>query len=98
MSAIGPGEATHVAVATFCQALRTLGVFRGRHLSMARKAFHEEVRRCPVGSGGAGIGLLAQILRPHPVQRGVGTWQPRRVLRVVAAAMEILIVGAGTAV
>jgi hypothetical protein len=42
--------------------LRVIVVFRGRHLGIARQAYSEEVRLYPLGSGGAGIDLLRQIL------------------------------------
>ncbi|MDJ1137543.1 monodechloroaminopyrrolnitrin synthase PrnB family protein [Streptomyces iconiensis] len=42
--------------------LRVVIVFRGRHLGIARQAYESEVRLYPVGSGGAGVDLLRQIL------------------------------------
>ncbi|MFI9203994.1 monodechloroaminopyrrolnitrin synthase PrnB family protein [Streptomyces sp. NPDC053048] len=42
--------------------LRVIMVFRGRHLGIARKAYQEDVRLFPVGSGGASVELLKQIL------------------------------------
>ncbi|NUT40658.1 MAG: DUF1864 family protein [Thermoactinospora sp.] len=44
------------------QALRSLTRFRGKHLVMARRAYHEEVRLYDLGSGGGSVGLLAEIL------------------------------------
>ncbi|MCD0444091.1 DUF1864 family protein [Glycomyces sp. A-F 0318] len=42
--------------------MRSLVVFRGRHLGIARKAYKEEVRLYELGSGGGSIGLLQSIL------------------------------------
>lgn len=42
--------------------LRTVIVFRGRHLGLARQAYQKDVRLYSVGSGGAGIDLLRQIV------------------------------------
>ncbi|RLV09858.1 monodechloroaminopyrrolnitrin synthase PrnB [Streptomyces griseocarneus] len=42
--------------------LRVIMVFRGRHLGIARKAYQEDLRLFPVGSGGASVELLKQIL------------------------------------
>ncbi|MFI6403225.1 monodechloroaminopyrrolnitrin synthase PrnB family protein [Streptomyces sp. NPDC050548] len=44
------------------QALRSLTQFRGKHLVMARRAYHSEVRLYELGSGGGSIGLLEEIL------------------------------------
>ncbi|MEV7617221.1 monodechloroaminopyrrolnitrin synthase PrnB family protein [Streptomyces sp. NPDC089799] len=44
------------------QALRSLTAFRGKHLVMARRAYHEEVRLYELGSGGGSVGLLEDIL------------------------------------
>ncbi|GIG90428.1 monodechloroaminopyrrolnitrin synthase PrnB family protein [Plantactinospora endophytica] len=42
--------------------LRTVIVFRGRHLGIARQAYEVDVRLYPVGSGGASVDLLRQII------------------------------------
>lgn len=42
--------------------LRVVIVFRGRHLGLARQAYEAEVRLYSVGSGGAGVDLLREIL------------------------------------
>lgn len=42
--------------------LRTVIVFRGRHLGIARQAYQEDLRLYPVGSGGASVDLLRDIL------------------------------------
>ncbi|MGW2557765.1 monodechloroaminopyrrolnitrin synthase PrnB family protein [Streptomyces sp. NPDC001514] len=42
--------------------LRTLTVFRGKHLTIARKAYRDEVRLYELGSGNGSITLLHQIL------------------------------------
>ncbi|MFI6762820.1 monodechloroaminopyrrolnitrin synthase PrnB family protein [Micromonospora sp. NPDC050417] len=43
-------------------ALRSLISFRGKHLTMARRAYHEDLRLYPLGSGGGSVGLLEEIL------------------------------------
>ncbi|GIJ50364.1 hypothetical protein Val02_72500 [Virgisporangium aliadipatigenens] len=42
--------------------LRTVVVFRGRHLGIARQAYQADLRLYPVGSGGASVELLRQII------------------------------------
>lgn len=42
--------------------LRVIIVFRGRHLGIARKAYDADLRLYPVGSGGASVDLLRQII------------------------------------
>lgn len=42
--------------------LRTMLVFRGRHLTIARQAYQEDLRLYPVGSGGASVDLLREII------------------------------------
>ncbi|MET9763735.1 monodechloroaminopyrrolnitrin synthase PrnB family protein [Streptomyces sp. NPDC006372] len=44
------------------EALRTLAAFRGKHLVMARRAYHEELRLYELGSGGGSTDLLDEIL------------------------------------
>ncbi|MEV2242455.1 monodechloroaminopyrrolnitrin synthase PrnB family protein [Micromonospora sp. NPDC049891] len=44
------------------RALQTLTSFRGKHLVMARRAYHEELRLYELGSGGGSVGLLEEIL------------------------------------
>ena len=45
-----------------CRVLRVLTVFRGKHIAIARRAYREEIRLYPVGSGGGSVELLARIL------------------------------------
>jgi monodechloroaminopyrrolnitrin synthase len=42
--------------------LRTVIVFRGRHLGIARRAYQEDLRLYPLGSGGASVDLLRDII------------------------------------
>lgn len=42
--------------------LRALVVFRGKHLRMARQAYAEEIRLYELGSGGASVALLTNVL------------------------------------
>jgi hypothetical protein len=44
-----------------CRALRALVVFRGKHLTMARNTYAEEIRLYPLGSGGGSLELLDQV-------------------------------------
>ena len=37
-------------------------MFRGKHLTIARRAYREEIRLYPVGSGGGSVELLTRIL------------------------------------
>lgn len=46
---------------SLCRALRALVVFRGKHLTVARAAYAEELRLYSLGSGGASIELLDQV-------------------------------------
>jgi hypothetical protein len=63
-----PGEgrrwapALHASAVSIARMLRTVIVFRGRHLGIARQAYQEEVRLYPVGSGGASVDLLHDII------------------------------------
>ncbi|MFB7895920.1 monodechloroaminopyrrolnitrin synthase PrnB family protein [Streptomyces xiamenensis] len=63
-----PGEAERRAPAlrasteALARLLRVLVVFRGRHLGIARKAYDADLRLYPVGSGGASVDLLRQII------------------------------------
>jgi uncharacterized protein with PIN domain len=52
----------HASALALCQVLRVLTVFRGKHLTIARRAYHEEIRLYPVGSGGGSVELLTRIL------------------------------------
>ena len=54
--------AVHTAGLALCRALRVLTVFRGKHLTIARRAYREEIRLYPVGSGGGSVELLTRIL------------------------------------
>lgn len=47
--------------AALCRVLRTLVVFRGRHLRMARRAYEAEIRLFALGSGGGSVQLLKEI-------------------------------------
>jgi monodechloroaminopyrrolnitrin synthase len=49
------------SVDAVCGSLRALIVFRGKHLTLARKAYDEEIRQYPLGSGGGSTDLLRQI-------------------------------------
>ncbi len=65
LRAVGDAEppADLVAAAkALTRALRALVLFRGKHLTIARKAYREEVRLYELGSGGGSIALLHQIL------------------------------------
>lgn len=67
-----------------CRALRSLVVFRGKHLSIARKAYAEDVRLYPLGSGGGSIDLLEQIValtkdNSETLRRSVMQRRPKRV-------------------
>jgi monodechloroaminopyrrolnitrin synthase len=42
--------------------LRTVVVFRGRHLGIARQAYQADLRLYPVGSGGGSVELLREII------------------------------------
>ncbi|PKW17974.1 monodechloroaminopyrrolnitrin synthase PrnB family protein [Saccharopolyspora spinosa] len=53
--------AMHASVEALCRTLRSLMVFRGKHLTVARKAYADEVRLYELGSGGGSIGLLTNI-------------------------------------
>ncbi|GLZ42518.1 monodechloroaminopyrrolnitrin synthase PrnB family protein [Actinokineospora sp. NBRC 105648] len=52
-------RASAVAIARM---MRTIVVFRGRHLGIARQAYQEDLRLYPVGSGGASVELLREII------------------------------------
>ncbi|MGW4132323.1 monodechloroaminopyrrolnitrin synthase PrnB family protein [Amycolatopsis japonica] len=56
----GPPRA---AAEALCRALRVLIVFRGKHVTIARRAYEEEVGLYREGSGGGTVELLARILR-----------------------------------
>ena len=70
--------------------LRTITVFRGRHLGIARAAYQADLRLYPVGSGGASVDLLRQIIdltresanlvkpRPRAVPADAGPAVPRQ--------------------
>lgn len=55
-------EDVQPAAEAVARLLRVIVVFRGRHFGVARQAYAEEVRLYPMGSGGAGVDLLRQIL------------------------------------
>ncbi|WP_329167189.1 DUF1864 family protein (plasmid) [Streptomyces sp. NBC_01717] len=44
-----------------CRALRALVVFRGKHFTVARNAYAEEIRLYSLGSGGGSLDLLDQV-------------------------------------
>ncbi|MEU7752214.1 monodechloroaminopyrrolnitrin synthase PrnB family protein [Micromonospora sp. NPDC049171] len=56
--------------------LRTVVVFRGRHLGIARQAYQADLRLYPVGSGGASVELLRQII--DLTRQNAGLVQARR--------------------
>jgi hypothetical protein len=56
-----PGTLQRAAHALI-RVLRALAVFRGKHMGMARKAYQEDMRLYPTGSGGGNIELLRAIL------------------------------------
>ncbi|MDH6579332.1 monodechloroaminopyrrolnitrin synthase PrnB family protein [Kitasatospora sp. MAP5-34] len=61
----GPAElptALRAGAEALARALRVVVVFRGRHLGIARKAYEADLRLYPVGSGGASVDLLREIL------------------------------------
>ncbi|KFU75803.1 hypothetical protein BB31_39575 [Amycolatopsis lurida NRRL 2430] len=51
------------AAEALCRALRVLIMFRGKHVTIARRAYEEEVGLYQEGSGGGTVELLARILR-----------------------------------
>ncbi|MFI5798210.1 monodechloroaminopyrrolnitrin synthase PrnB family protein [Streptomyces sp. NPDC051677] len=57
-------EADHVqsSAQALRKALRSLTSFRGKHLVMARRAYHAEIRLYELGSGGGSVELLEEIL------------------------------------
>lgn len=54
--------ALRASAEALARALRVVVVFRGRHLGIARKAYQADLRLYPVGSGGASVDLLREIL------------------------------------
>ncbi|SBU95526.1 protein of unknown function [Streptomyces sp. DpondAA-D4] len=58
----GTGHHLRAGAEGLRQALRSLTSFRGKHLVMARRAYHAEVRLYELGSGGGSVGLLEEIL------------------------------------
>lgn len=61
----GPGagdDAVRAAAEAVGLVLRSLVVFRSKHLVMARRTYREEIRLFPVGSGGGTVELLHDIL------------------------------------
>ncbi|MFI1394835.1 monodechloroaminopyrrolnitrin synthase PrnB family protein [Streptomyces sp. NPDC020681] len=50
------------SAASLAHVLRILKTFRARHITIARKAYSEEVRQYEMGSGGAPIALLRSVL------------------------------------
>ncbi|MFE7134920.1 monodechloroaminopyrrolnitrin synthase PrnB family protein [Streptomyces sp. NPDC057638] len=56
-----PPALAHSARA-LARVLRILKTFRARHITIARKAYSEEVRRYDQGSGGAPVALLREVL------------------------------------
>ncbi|MGW7367294.1 monodechloroaminopyrrolnitrin synthase PrnB family protein [Streptomyces sp. NPDC054841] len=58
------GEASpnlRASAEALCRALRALVVFRGKHFTVARNAYAEEIRLYPLGSGGGSLDLLDQV-------------------------------------
>lgn len=58
-----PGEPLQSSARALCAIFRTLIVFRGRHLTLVRGAYREDVRLYATGSGGASVELVTHILR-----------------------------------
>ncbi|GAA4781111.1 monodechloroaminopyrrolnitrin synthase PrnB family protein [Streptomyces sanyensis] len=61
----GPAAVPAVLAASaeaLARVLKVLKTFRARHLTLARKAYAEEVRRYEEGSGGAPVALLRTVL------------------------------------
>ena len=52
----------HASAEALCRALRSLVVFRGKHIGMARRAYDEPLRLYSLGSGGGSLDLLNQVL------------------------------------
>lgn len=65
LSAAAPGTESSAlldAAIALRQLLRVLKTFRGRHLTIAKQAYADEVRLYDVGSGGAPVELLKEII------------------------------------
>ncbi|MFE6158283.1 monodechloroaminopyrrolnitrin synthase PrnB family protein [Streptomyces sp. NPDC056486] len=60
--AVRKAPALRLSAEALARLLRVIVVFRGRHLSIARKAYDADLRLYPVGSGGASVELLKQII------------------------------------
>jgi hypothetical protein len=58
-----PGEPLGASARALSAIFRTLITFRGRHLTLVRGAYREDVRLYAVGSGGASVELVTHILR-----------------------------------
>ncbi|WP_424187692.1 monodechloroaminopyrrolnitrin synthase PrnB family protein [Actinokineospora sp. G85] len=54
--------ALRASAKSLASVLRTVTVFRGRHMGIARQAYQEDLRLYPVGSGGASVDLLREII------------------------------------
>jgi len=52
----------HASGLALCRVLRVVTVFRAKHLTVARRAYREDLRLYPVGSGGGSVELLTRIL------------------------------------
>jgi monodechloroaminopyrrolnitrin synthase len=57
-----PNPALRESVRALCKVFRVLITFRGRHMVIARAAYHVERRLYATGSGGETVGLLEEIL------------------------------------
>ncbi|MBF6169662.1 DUF1864 family protein [Streptomyces gardneri] len=57
-----PPPALRDAAVALSMTLRALTLFRGKHLTIARKAYRDEIRLYELGSGNGSIELLRQIL------------------------------------
>jgi len=63
-SGTGPVEPRLYSAATAVEeSLRALLAFRAKHVTVARKAYQEDVRLFPAGSSGGSVDLLASIVR-----------------------------------
>ena len=57
-----PGPELQASAKRFGDVLRTLIVFRGKHLGIARKAYKDDLKLYELGSGGGSIALLHDIM------------------------------------
>ncbi|WP_108990314.1 monodechloroaminopyrrolnitrin synthase PrnB family protein [Streptomyces coelicoflavus] len=60
--AVRRAPALRASAEALARLLRVIVVFRGRHLGIAKKAYDADLRLYPLGSGGASVELLKQIV------------------------------------